>query len=65
VTQFGRKGDDPVAHRLPENWQINDMYVAEMRHFLDSVAAGTPTQNSIAQNLPCLKLALEIRAASL
>jgi predicted dehydrogenase len=63
VVQFRRRGDDPVTHRLPEDWQINDMYVAEMRHFLDCVAAGTPTQNSIAQNIPCLRLALEIRAA--
>jgi predicted dehydrogenase len=65
VMQFGRKGVDPVAHPLPDDWQINDMYAAEMRHFLDCVAAGTPTQNSIAQNLPCLKLALDIRASSL
>ena len=65
VIQFGRGADAAISHPLPDRWQTNDMYIDEMRHFLDCVAAGTPTQNSITQSLPCLKLALDIRASSL
>ena len=61
VIQYGRVPDEVITHPLPDRWQVDDMYVDEMRHFLDCIVAGTPTQNSIAQNLPCLKLALEVR----
>jgi predicted dehydrogenase len=50
-----------ITHQLPAQWQLNDMYIDEMRHFLECVAESRPTQNSIWQSLPSLKLALEIR----
>jgi predicted dehydrogenase len=63
VLQFGPGPNDLTRHPLPDPWELNEMYVDEMRYFLDCVAEGHPTQNSIAQNLPCLRLALEARAA--
>ena len=63
VIQYGPAQNETVRHPLPDPWPLNDMYVDEMRYFLNCVAQGQPAQNSIAQNLPCLKLALEARSA--
>lgn len=63
VIQYGPGQKDQIKHPLPDPWNLNDMYVDEMRYFLDCVAQGRPTQNSIADNLPCLRLALEARAS--
>jgi predicted dehydrogenase len=65
VVQYGRSEKEVVRHSLPSDWQINDMYLEEMRHFLDCIAQGRTTQNSIAASLPCLRLALQARASTL
>jgi len=65
VKQYRSSKDEIIKHPLPAGWQLNDMYVDEMRHFLDCVAQGQPTQNSILSSLPSLKLALEVRSSSL
>jgi predicted dehydrogenase len=64
VNQYRSGQGNPVKHPLPSQWKLNDMYVDEMRHFLNCVAQGRPTQNSIAESLPALKLALEVRGFS-
>lgn len=61
VKQYRSSQDELIKHPLAPQWQLNDMYTDEMRHFLDCVAQGRPTQNSIWQSLPALKLALEVR----
>lgn len=61
VVQYGRDTDEVVNHPLANDWQINDMYLEEMRHFLGCIASGRPTQNSIEDSLPCLRLALQAR----
>lgn len=63
VLQYGRSPNDLVKHPLPSDWQLNQMYIDEMQHFLDCAAAGQPTQNSLAQNLPCFQLALAARSS--
>jgi predicted dehydrogenase len=65
VVQYGQSPQELVRHWLPIDWQINDMYLDEMRHFLDCIAESRPTQNSIADSLPCLRLALQARASTL
>jgi predicted dehydrogenase len=65
VLQYGRRAQEVVRHALPVDWQINDMYLDEMRHFLDCVTEKRPTQNSIAESLSCLRLALQARASAL
>ncbi len=45
----------------PENWEINDMYVDEMAHFIDCVKAGKETCNPVAKALPVLEIALAAR----
>jgi predicted dehydrogenase len=65
VLQYGRRANEVFRHALPIDWQVNDMYIDEMRHFLDCIADGRPTQNSIVESLPCLQLALQARASTL
>src|SRR5262249_43938305 len=65
VVQYGQSPQELVRHSLPIDWQINDMYLDEMRYFLDCIAESRPTQNSIADSLPCLRLALQARASTL
>jgi predicted dehydrogenase len=64
VLQYGRNPNEVTKHALPSDWQLNQMYIDEMRHFLDCVATGQPTQNSLTQNLPCFQLALAARSSA-
>jgi predicted dehydrogenase len=63
VVQYGLSANQVIRHPLPSPWELNEMYVDEMRHFLSCIAEGHPTENSIAQSLPCLRLALDARNA--
>ncbi|MBV8277878.1 MAG: Gfo/Idh/MocA family oxidoreductase [Verrucomicrobia bacterium] len=63
LVQYGLSADEVIKHPLPNPWELNEMYVDEMRHFLSCIAEGHPTENSIAQSLPCLRLALDARNA--
>jgi predicted dehydrogenase len=65
VKQYRSGRDDIVTHRLPDGWVLNDMYIDEMRYFLECVAEGRPTQNSILESLPSLHLALQARGSTL
>ena len=56
--------DGSLTERLPEptGWEVNQMYVDEMRHFLTAVASGQPPMNPIPEAAATLRLALESRA---
>ncbi len=45
----------------PEGYQLNQMYIDEMLHFLAAVCDGTATMNSIEGGLAALLIALEAR----
>lgn len=45
----------------PPTWSVNEMYVDELRHFLDAASARTPTTNPIEGGVAALRLALEAR----
>jgi predicted dehydrogenase len=47
----------------PREWEINRMYVDELRHFLKSVARGVPSCNPLSGGLASLELALAARSA--
>ena len=64
VKQYRSGREDIVTHPLPDGWVLNDMYVDEMRHFLECVAEGKSTQNSITESLPSLHLALQARCST-
>jgi predicted dehydrogenase len=48
----------------PDDWEVNDMYVDEMKHFLDCVVAGTHTTCPISCGRHDLELALAARESS-
>ncbi len=69
LTRFGGiVGERPPAtgaiapaaevHRVPEGFVRNDMFVAELKYFLDCVAAGRPPRPDIAEGGRVLRLAL-------
>jgi predicted dehydrogenase len=64
VKQYRSGRDDIVIHPLPDGWVLNDMYVDEMRYFLDCVREKKQTNNSIAESLASLRLALQARAST-
>lgn len=61
IARYGPDGTlvDREAH--PADLQINDMYVAQLRHFLECVSTGSPTMNPIAGGRDALAIALEAR----
>lgn len=61
VDRFGADGEIAESFPEPEGWQLNDMYVDELRHFLDCVAAGRPAVNPLHEAKATLRLALEAR----
>ena len=53
---YDGSADESVG--LPEGFQRNDVYVAELRHFIDCVKHGKPTINDVRQGAEVLKIAL-------
>jgi predicted dehydrogenase len=50
-----------TRHELPSEWQINQMYVDEIRHFLHCVEKHEPTLCPLEQGIEVLKIALQVR----
>ncbi|MET0256780.1 MAG: Gfo/Idh/MocA family oxidoreductase, partial [Luteibacter sp.] len=49
-----------IAHDLPEHFfleRYRDAYAAEIAHFFDALAAGTPVRTTIADGIKALELA--------
>lgn len=61
VVVYGADGQVAQVHERPADWEVNHMYLAELRHFLDAVASGTPSVNPVASALPALEIALAAR----
>ena len=49
----------------PEGWAVNDMYLDELRHFLDCVRAGTSTTLPVAEGAEVARIALAARRSAL
>jgi predicted dehydrogenase len=56
--------DGSLTERLPEpsGWELNQMYVDEMRHFLEAAESDQSAVNPIREAAVTLRLALESRA---
>lgn len=65
VVVYGADGQ--LARSLPEpdGWQVNQMYVDEMAHFLQAVQTGSQTVNPISGGLAALHIALTAKQMSL
>jgi predicted dehydrogenase len=62
VWLHGPEGEVIGGAEEPAGWDVNQMYVDELRHFLRAAAHGTPSCNPLAGGRAALELALEMRA---
>ena len=46
---------------LPAEWQVNDMYVEEVRHFVSCIERGEPCEAPLEQGIAALRVALQAR----
>jgi predicted dehydrogenase len=61
VKVYGGDGELKESVAEPSGWEINQMYIAEMRHFLDCVMTGSQTVNPISTAAETLRVALTAR----
>jgi predicted dehydrogenase len=61
VTLYGEDGAVRRTMFQSEEWEVNQMYVDEVAHFLTCVQEGRPTTNPLAGGLAALWIALEAR----
>ncbi len=61
VRTFDSTGQPGPHFDEPSGWEINDMYVDEMAHFLACVRAGQATMNPLRRGAEALALALAAR----
>lgn len=61
VQVYGPEGTLRQTCPGPAGWQVNQMYLDELQHFLRAVRQATPTTNPLASSLAVLRLALEAR----
>ena len=61
VRVYGPEGELVQVHSQPGEWELNQMYVDEVEHFLRSVRSGTKTVNPLSAGMAALELALSIR----
>jgi predicted dehydrogenase len=59
---YGPDGEVVESVPQPMDWQVNHMYLDELRHFLTCVRTGAPTVNPLAAATGTLRLALAVRS---
>jgi predicted dehydrogenase len=59
--RFGPDGELAECAVQPQGWELNQMYLDELHHFLDCVDRGVPTCNPVEQGAEALKVALQAR----
>jgi len=61
VQVYGPDGELRQTCLEPDGWQMNQMYLNELEHFLRAVQSGSQTVNPLSGGLAALKLALAAR----
>lgn len=61
VRTYDAAGQPGPHYDEPSDWEINQMYLDEMDHFLDCVRTGHPTMNPLRGGVEALDLALAAR----
>ena len=62
VKVYGEDGCLTRCIREPQGWQLNQMYVDELEHFLQAVELRGPTTNPISGGVEALELALTVKS---
>lgn len=61
VEVFGSDGRVEQSLAEPPDWELNQMYIEEMKHFLHAAETRTPVMNPLDEGIAALKIALEVR----
>lgn len=61
VEVYGEDGQCGQTYPQSPEWNVNQMYIDELAHFLDAVQSGTRTLNPLAGGRAALEIALAIR----
>jgi predicted dehydrogenase len=61
VRVFGEDGVERVDAVQPESWDVNDMFVDELYHFIDCVRDRKPTTNPLEGGADALRIAVAAR----
>ena len=61
VRVHGPDGEIKDTYIEPEGWQLNQMYVDELKHFVHAVKSGSQTINPLSGGVQALKVALTAR----
>jgi predicted dehydrogenase len=64
VRWYDATSDQWTAYDQPADWQLNQMYLDEMRHFLDSVRDHRPTSLSIPEAVAVMHIAFAAKESS-
>jgi predicted dehydrogenase len=62
VDLYGPEGALERSWEEPEGWQVNQLYIDEMAHFLNAVEERKPTVNPLAGGLAALHIALAAKS---
>lgn len=65
VKVYGPEGELAQSFPEPQEWNVNQMYLDELAHFLQAVQAGRQTINPISGGAAALEIALQARQAQL
>jgi predicted dehydrogenase len=65
VQLYGPSGQLTQTWPEPEDWQVNQMYLDELDHFLQAVRTRTPTVNPVGNGIATLQVALAARQMEL
>ncbi|MDD5544358.1 MAG: Gfo/Idh/MocA family oxidoreductase [Acidobacteriia bacterium] len=61
VRVYGADGAVKQSYPEPAGWDVNQMYVDEMKHFLKAVLTGSPAMNPVSEAAATLEVALSAR----
>jgi predicted dehydrogenase len=64
VRWFDAGSDQWTAFRQPESWEVNQMYLDEMRHFVDCVKTGNPTVLPISDAIAVMRIAFAAKTSA-
>jgi predicted dehydrogenase len=64
VRWYDARSKEWTTYPQPENWDMNQMYVDEMRHFLDCMADQRPTTLPIPEAVSLMRVAFAAKASS-
>lgn len=64
VRWFDAASKDWTTYPQPETWELNQMYVDEMRHFLDCLAEQRPTTLPIPEAVALMRIAFAAKVSS-